>query len=64
MQPQFAPSLSNRRLSDLPLLDEKERARLAQARNTVCPDNAFEPFVREDIEQSLVDRFEQQCSEP
>ncbi|MBE7553881.1 MAG: amino acid adenylation domain-containing protein [Anaerolineales bacterium] len=48
------------RLSTLPLLTETERCKLSNHTQLVHPTNPFISFRKEDIEQAIPDRFEQQ----
>ena len=52
----------DRRLSDLSLLGEADRLERVAARNAIAPGNAFEPFTRGEIEQSLPARFAAQVA--
>ena len=53
----------NQPLSTLRLLTGAERHRLSQRSNVVCPANPFIEFRKEDIEQSIPGRFEQQVKQ-
>jgi amino acid adenylation domain-containing protein len=49
------------RLSELRLLNRTKRLQLTNRRNLVSPTNPFMEFKRQDIEQSIPQRFEQQA---
>jgi amino acid adenylation domain-containing protein len=44
----------------LPLLTQTERYHLSERKNVVCPTNPFITFDKQDIEQSIPSRFEEQ----
>jgi amino acid adenylation domain-containing protein len=44
----------------LPLLTQTERYHLSERKNVVCPTNPFIEFRKQDIEQSIPSRFEEQ----
>jgi amino acid adenylation domain-containing protein len=50
----------DRHLSDLPVLTQTERLALSRQTNRVRPTNAFVEFRKEEIEQSITERFKQQ----
>jgi amino acid adenylation domain-containing protein len=51
----------DRPISTLPLLSHQERQQLSTRRNAVGPHNSFVRFEREQIEQSICQRFEHQA---
>jgi amino acid adenylation domain-containing protein len=51
----------DRPISTLPLLSGDERRQLSTRRNAVCPHSSFVRFERDQIEQSIFQRFEQQA---
>ncbi len=48
-------------LSRLPVLTEAERLQIAVENHRVAPTNTFVEFRKEDVEQSITERFEQQA---
>ncbi|MEO6825170.1 MAG: amino acid adenylation domain-containing protein [Nitrosospira sp.] len=50
----------DRRISALPFLTEETRRQLNSKQNRIRPNQAFKPFPREAVEQSITERFAQQ----
>ena len=53
-------STPDMRISALPFLTEEARRQLNAKRERILPNQAFEPFPREAVEQSITERFAQQ----
>lgn len=50
----------DKRISALPFLTEEARRKLTIKQNRILPNQAFKPFPREAVEQSVTERFAQQ----